>query len=66
MPTLGYFIKENVLRILKNRFRSHIFRATWYIILKNSITFASTKSQRVVRKMRKVSRCEIGGDDLKD
>lgn len=33
---------------------------------KNNITFASNKSQRVARKMQKVSRCEIGGDDLKD
>ena len=35
------------------------------VISKNSITFASSKSQRVVRKMWKVSHCEIGGDELK-
>jgi hypothetical protein len=36
------------------------------LLKKNNITFAVNKSQRAARKTRKVSHCEIGGDDLKD
>lgn len=50
----------------KNCHYTHIFRVTTAQYSKNSIIFASEKSQRVARKTRKVSHCEIGGDDLKD
>lgn len=57
---------EKTLNANQKLILHHIFRVGTAYFSKNNITFALNKSQRVARKMRKVSHCEIGGDDLKD